>query len=162
MERLWSPWRMQYMTEGASGSGKSGCVFCEHLADPDDEQDNILWRGNEAFVLLNAFPYNTGHVMVAPNAHVGDLEEMEADVRAEMMELVTRSSHVIRSAMGAHGFNIGINMGSAAGAGIPGHLHIHVVPRWEGDTNFMPVIGETKVLPEMIADTYAKLRPLFT
>lgn len=153
---------MQYMTEAGSGSSSGECIFCEHLSDPDDAKANVLWRGDAAFVLLNAYPYNTGHVMVAPNAHVGDLEEMHADVRSEMMELVTRSSHVIRSAMGAQGFNIGINMGSAAGAGIPGHLHIHVVPRWEGDTNFMPVVGDTKVLPEMIADTYAKLRPLFT
>ena len=100
--------------------------------------------------------------MVAPTSHVGDLEEMDAEGRAEMMELVTRSSAIIREAMGAHGFNIGINMGAAAGAGIPGHLHMHVVPRWNGDTNFMPVVGGAKVLPEMIADTYAKLRPHFS
>ena len=149
------------MTEGGGGGGPTGCVFCDHLDDSDDERASILHRGQHAFVLLNAFPYNTGHVMVAPNRHVGDLGEMEAGERTEMMELVTLSSDVIRQAMGAHGFNIGINMGAAAGAGIPGHLHTHVVPRWEGDTNFMPVVGETKVLPEMIADTYVKLRPLF-
>lgn len=153
---------MQYMTEGGAGPSGGGCVFCDHLGDADDERANILFRGEHSFVLLNAFPYNTGHLMVAPNGHVGELEDMQSAARAEMMELVTRSSSVIREVMGAHGFNIGINMGSAAGAGIPGHLHMHVVPRWDGDTNFMPVVGGTKVLPEMIADTYAKLRPLFS
>ena len=152
---------MQYMNESGSASGHGGCIFCDHLASEDDDEANILFRGDHSFVLLNAFPYNTGHLMVAPNAHLGDLEEMEPTARSEMMELVTRSSRIIREAMGAHGFNIGINMGAAAGAGIPGHLHMHVVPRWNGDTNFMPVVGETKVLPEMIADTYAKLRPRF-
>ena len=152
---------MQYMTEGGVGSGPSDCIFCDHLAAGDDEGAHILARGEHAFVLLNAFPYNTGHLMVAPNSHAGELEDLEREVRSEMMELVTRSSAIIREGMGAHGFNIGINMGAAAGAGIPGHLHMHVVPRWNGDTNFMPVVGETKVLPEMIADTYARLRPLF-
>ena len=153
---------MQYMTEGGSSPGPSGCIFCDHLSSGDDEGANILFRGEHSFVLLNAFPYNTGHLMVAPNAHVGGLDEMEHEARSEMMELTTRSSGIVREAMGAHGFNIGINMGAAAGAGIPGHLHMHVVPRWNGDTNFMPVVGQTKVLPEMIADTYAKLRPLFS
>ena len=152
---------MQYMTEGGSSSGPSGCIFCDHLSQGDDEAANILFRGEHSFVLLNAFPYNTGHLMVAPNSHVGSLDEMDPDARAEMMELATRSSSIIREAMGAHGFNVGINMGAAAGAGIPGHLHMHVVPRWDGDTNFMPVVGNTKVLPEMIKDTFTKLRPHF-
>ena len=152
---------MQYMTEAGGAPSDKSCVFCDHLSDEDDERANILFRGEHSFVLLNAYPYNTGHLMVAPIQHVGDLEEVQPAARSEMMELVTRSSGVIRTAMGAHGFNIGINMGSAAGAGIPGHLHMHVVPRWNGDTNFMPVVGDTKVLPEMIADTYSKLRPLF-
>lgn len=151
---------MQYLTEGGAPDSK-GCVFCVHLADPDDSAGNILLRGEHVFVILNAYPYNTGHLMVAPNRHIAELCDLEAAERAEMMESVTRSTGALQEAMGAQGFNIGINMGVAAGAGIPGHLHTHVVPRWTGDTNFMPVVGETKVLPEMIRDTYAKLRPLF-
>ena len=141
--------------------GGEGCVFCAHLDESDDEASHILHRGITAFVILNAYPYNTGHLMVAPLRHVGELHELEPDERAELMELTTRSTEIIRAAMGAHGFNIGMNLGQVAGAGIPGHLHVHVVPRWGGDTNFMPVVGDTKVLPEMIADTDAKLRPLF-
>jgi ATP adenylyltransferase len=120
-----------------------------------------LYRGDKAFVILNAFPYNTGHLMIAPMRHVADLEDLDAAERNEIMELASRSTGLIRRAMGAHGFNVGLNLGQAAGAGIPGHLHLHVVPRWGGDTNFMPVVGETRVLPEMIQQTDAKLRPLF-
>ena len=142
--------------------GGEGCVFCAHLDEGDDETSHILHRGVAAFVILNAYPYNTGHLMVAPLRHVGELHTLEPDERAELMELTTRSTEIIRAALGAHGFNIGMNLGQVAGAGIPGHLHVHVVPRWGGDTNFMPVVGDTKVLPEMIADTDSKLRPLFS
>ncbi len=150
---------MTYVSETGGGDG---CVFCAHLAEGDDEAARILFRGESAFVILNAFPYNTGHLMVAPLRHTGELLELGAGERAELMELASRSTSIIRAAMGAQGFNVGINIGEAAGAGIPGHLHVHVVPRWGGDTNFMTTIGETKVLPEMIADTYAKLRPAFS
>lgn len=143
-------------------ASEAGCFFCEHLAANDDETHNILQRGPHTFVLLNAFPYNTGHVMIAPQRHVGELTELTTDERAELMEMTVRSVEVITSAMGPDGFNTGMNLGAAAGAGVPGHLHIHVVPRWGGDTNFMPVVGETKVLPEMLADTAAKLRPGFS
>jgi ATP adenylyltransferase len=142
--------------------GGEGCVFCAHLDEGDDEASHILHRGITAFVILNAYPYNTGHLMVAPLRHVGELHALEPDERAELMELTTRSTEIVREAMGAHGFNIGMNLGQVAGAGIPGHLHVHVVPRWGGDTNFMPVVGDTKVLPEMIADTDGKLRPHFS
>ena len=141
--------------------GDQGCVFCDHLEAGNDEAAHILHRGVTAFVILNAYPYNTGHLMVAPLRHVGELHDLEPDERAELMELTTRATEIIRTAMGAHGFNVGMNLGQVAGAGIPGHLHVHVVPRWGGDTNFMPVVGDTKVLPEMIAETDAKLRPLF-
>ena len=151
---------MQYMSEG--GDRGSACVFCDHLAQGDDQAARILYRGRAAFVFLNAFPYNTGHLMVAPLRHVGDLVELTGDERREIMELTSRSVEIIRDAMGAEGFNTGMNLGAAGGAGIPGHLHMHVVPRWNGDTNFMPVVGQTKVLPEMLDDTYAKLRPAFT
>ena len=159
MERLWSPWRMEYM----SSAGKpDGCVFCAHLAEDDDVAAHILHRGERCFVILNAFPYNTGHLMVAPLRHAGDLNELDHRERHELFELMCRSVEVIRDVMQPEGFNTGMNLGAAGGAGIPGHLHLHVVPRWAGDTNFMPVTGNTKVLPETLADTAAKLRPGFT
>ena len=145
---------MQYVS--ASG-GDGGCIFCEHLAAGDE----VLFRGDTAFVLLNAFPYNTGHLMLAPQRHVGEMTALSAAERHELMDLAAESVRIVTDAMGAHGFNVGMNLGNVAGAGIPGHLHVHVVPRWGGDTNFMTTVGETKVLPEMLADTAAKLRPLF-
>lgn len=160
MERLWSPWRMQYMS-AAGETASSGCVFCAHLAAGDDEAALILFRGERTFVFLNAFPYNTGHLMVAPLRHAGDVGDLDQAERSELFELTCRSVEIVRRAMGAEGFNTGMNLGAAGGAGIPGHLHMHVVPRWNGDTNFMPVTGNTKVLPEMLADTYAKLKPAF-
>jgi ATP adenylyltransferase len=138
-----------------------GCIFCDHAERRDDHEARILYRGARAFVILNAFPYNTGHLMVAPFRHVGDICELEEVERGEMMSLTSESIAIIRKAMKAQGFNVGMNLGTVAGAGIPGHIHMHVVPRWGGDTNFMPVVGKTKVLPEMIEQTDAKLRPLF-
>ncbi|MEA2505982.1 MAG: adenylyltransferase [Actinomycetota bacterium] len=149
---------MEYVS-GAGGG--QGCVFCDHLSAGDDEKAHILFRGDTVFVILNAFPYNTGHLMVAPLRHVGELHDLGPGERAELMELTSRSVEVVREAMDSDGFNVGMNLGAVAGAGVPGHLHVHVVPRWGGDTNFMTVVGETKVLPEMIADTDARLRPLF-
>lgn len=144
-----------------SDEGSERCFLCAHGASSDDASAHVVHRGEHSFVVLNAYPYNTGHVMVAPYAHVGDLISLPEVARTELMDLITRSTAVIKDAMGAQGFNVGINQGIAAGAGVPGHLHVHVVPRWGGDTNFMPVVGQTKVLPEMLADTYAKLRPGF-
>jgi ATP adenylyltransferase len=158
LERLWSPWRSEYVTTAGEGEG---CIFCEHLAEGDDRRARILYRGKVTFVILNAFPYNTGHLMVAPTRHVADITELTGEECDEMMFVVSRSVEIVRQAMGAHGFNVGMNLGNVAGAGIPGHIHMHVVPRWGGDTNFMPVVGDTKVLPEMIEQTDAKLRPLF-
>ncbi|MGH2786816.1 MAG: HIT family protein [Actinomycetota bacterium] len=144
----------------SSADNDDGCVFCEGLAGSDDAA-RILHKGERVFVILNAFPYNTGHLMIAPNRHVGDLAALDYDERCELMEVTTKSIDVVRAAMNAHGFNIGVNLGRVAGAGIPGHVHVHVVPRWGGDTNFMPVTGDAKVLPELIEDTAAKLRPGF-
>jgi ATP adenylyltransferase len=158
MQRLWSPWRSEYVTTAGEGEG---CIFCDHLAAGDDAKAGILYRAAKTFVVLNAFPYNTGHLMIAPKRHAGELLELEPDERAELMDVTCTSVEVIREGMSPHGFNVGMNLGRVAGAGIPGHLHMHVVPRWGGDTNFMPVVGKTKVLPEMLADTDAKLRPLF-
>ena len=144
-----------------AGGNDGGCIFCDHLAEGDDETGRILYRGDRTFVILNAFPYNTGHLMVAPFRHLGDICDLEDDECAELMKVTSQSVAIIREAMGAHGFNVGMNLGIVAGAGIPGHIHMHVVPRWGGDTNFMPVVGDTKVLPEMIEQTDAKLRPRF-
>jgi ATP adenylyltransferase len=153
---------MEYMTRSPEDSkGSGGCIFCDHLAADDDEGANIVYRGPRAFVILNAFPYNTGHLMLAPLKHAADLHELSAEERHELIDLTTEAIEIVRAAMNPEGFNVGVNLGDVAGAGVPGHVHVHVVPRWGGDTNFMPVVGETKVLPEMLADTAAKLRPGF-
>ena len=158
MDRLWSPWRMQYVS---AADEQTGCIFCAALEGKEDELTHVLHRGEDAFVLLNAFPYNTGHLMIAPTRHAADLSELEVGERTALFELVTHSTEIVKGALKPEGFNVGINLGRAAGAGIPDHVHVHVVPRWAGDTNFMTTAATTKVLPEMLADTAAKLRPGF-
>ena len=138
-----------------------GCIFCDKPAQGDDEATYILARGGWAFVVLNRFPYNPGHVMVAPFRHVGDLDELTEDETADIHRLLARSVRVLKEVERPHGFNVGMNLGRVAGAGIPDHLHWHLVPRWNGDTNFMPVLGQTRVLPELLAETYARLTPAF-
>lgn len=159
LERLWTPWRMEYM--GSAGTESGDCIFCAALAADDDEKLLILHRSEATFVIMNAFPYNTGHVMVTPNRHVGELTDLGKEERGELMELTNRCIEVIRDVLSPEGFNTGMNLGKVGGAGVPGHLHMHVVPRWLGDTNFMPLVGKTKVLPELLEDTAAKLRPGF-
>ena len=138
-----------------------GCIFCDAAAPRDDEASFVLARGAFAFVLLNAFPYNPGHLMVAPVRHESDLEALTPEELADAGRLLQRSVAALREAMAPEGCNLGMNLGRVAGAGIPGHLHWHVVPRWSGDTNFMSVVGEVRVLPESLAETWAKLRPRF-
>jgi ATP adenylyltransferase len=159
--RLWSPWRMAYVRGGGDGGG--GCIFCDLPAagEDHDEQNHLLARGELSFVLLNAFPYNPGHLMVAPYRHVGRYGELTAAELAEMMAFAGTAIGALEEDAGAHGFNLGMNLGQVAGAGIADHLHLHLVPRWGGDTNFMPVVGQTKVLPELLAETYQRLRPRF-
>jgi ATP adenylyltransferase len=157
VERLWSPWRSEYVTTAGEGEG---CFLCENLASHDDEKNLILSRGDSTFILLNAYPYNSGHLMIAPNRHVGELEELEEQELFDLFSETRRTVTALKKGLKPHGFNIGLNLGRVAGAGVPGHLHVHVVPRWGGDTNFMPVLGETKVLPELLVETAAKLRPL--
>ena len=162
-ERLWSPWRMEYIRRGEGGEDQGGCVFCE-LPAADSGQDaanHLLARGEVSFLLLNAFPYNPGHLMAAPYRHVGDYEELTGDELAELMAFAGRAIRAMREESGPHGFNLGMNLGEVAGAGIADHLHLHLVPRWGGDTNFMPVVGRTKVLPELLGETYRRLRPWF-
>ena len=149
---------MEYIQEGTQDDGDEGCVFC---AIPELEADRVLVREELAYVVLNKFPYNPGHVLVVPLRHVGDLSELTADESAGLNSLMQRSVEAIRAEAQPHGFNIGMNLGRPAGAGIPDHLHWHVVPRWSGDTNFMPVVGQTRVLPELLAETARRLVPRF-
>ncbi len=155
MQRLWAPWRMRYVGGDARNSN---CIFCTKPAGNDDTENLILYRGEHAFVIMNLYPYNTGHVMLVPYQHIADLDELEPARTAELFGLLPWVTAAQRRVLRCHGLNIGLNIGSTAGAGIADHLHIHVVPRWEGDANFMPLLANTMVLPEMIPATYAKLR----
>jgi ATP adenylyltransferase len=158
MEHLWSPWRLAYITGGAASEG---CVFCEALSDAEAAR-LIVHRGKTCFVILNLFPYNNGHLMVIPNRHIASLGSATADELCELMALTRAAEIALTEAYAPHGINMGINIGKPAGAGILDHVHMHVVPRWNGDTNFMTVVGRTRVLPEELPDTAAKLQPLFT
>lgn len=157
MERLWRPRRIGYV-RNMENVREVGCIFCTKPASGDDRASLILHRGDTAFILMNLYPYNTGHVMVSPFRHVGALEDLgEPEIR-ELMNLAVLALKAIKREMRPQAFNLGMNLGKAAGAGFDEHLHMHVVPRWEGDTNFMPVVGETKVMPESIEDNYERLR----
>jgi len=162
-ERLWTPWRMAYIRQGSGDDdGGGGCIFCDRPAAGDDAANHILGRGEVTFVMLNAFPYNPGHLMVAPFRHVGEYGELTAAELAETMAFAGTAVAAITESSGAHGFNLGMNLGQVAGAGVADHLHLHLVPRWNGDTNFMPIVGQTKVLPELLEEAYDRLRPWFT
>jgi ATP adenylyltransferase len=161
VERIWSPWRMAYIQAAKEQDEDGGCIFCDLPAEGDDERTMILARGELAFVIVNSFPYNPGHLMVAPLRHVGAFTSLEAAELADVDALVARSIRALEQEMEPHGYNLGMNLGRVAGAGIPDHVHWHLVPRWNGDTNFMPVIGQTRVLPELLEETYARLRPRF-
>ena len=158
MQRLWAPWRMQYI----GGKPKPGCLFCRVIENPDDDDaELVVWRPEGAIVMLNKFPYNAGHAIVAPHAHRSTLEDLDDEQTAELMRALRRTLTVLRAALAPEGFNVGVNIGQAAGAGIPDHVHVHVVPRWNGDTNFMPVIDDVKVVNEALAQTAGKLRKAF-
>lgn len=159
MERFWTPWRMSYIL---SDKQSEGCVFCQKLAQsPEHDRENyVLVRTKHASVILNLYPYNNGHLMILPYEHVASLEELPPEVQAEMIHLVSHFIQLVRQAMDPDGFNVGINIGKQAGAGIDDHIHIHVVPRWQGDTNFMPVIAEMRVIPELLDETYVRLKAL--
>jgi ATP adenylyltransferase len=161
VERIWSPWRMAYIQAAKEQGEDGGCIFCDLPAEGDDVRTMILARGELAFVIVNSFPYNPGHLMVAPFRHVGAFTSLEADELADVDALVARSIRALEQEMEPHGYNLGMNLGRVAGAGIPDHVHWHLVPRWNGDTNFMPVVGQTRVLPELLEETYARLRPRF-
>lgn len=160
MEHLYAPWRMEYI----GGPPEPGCLFCR-ARDAGPEADRrllVVWRSEGALVMLNKFPYNSGHVMVAPHAHVGSLEDLGDEDALELHRAVARSLRVLRAVMAPEGFNVGVNIGRVAGAGIPDHVHVHAVPRWAGDTNFMPVLAETKVVNEHLDRTWEKVRAGFS
>src|SRR5712691_5465607 len=157
MERLWSPWRLAYVTSATGET--SGCIFC-NTTEPGREE-LILIRGRSSFVILNLYPYNSGHLMVVPNRHVPTLHASTGDELAELMRLTRHAEMALAEAYKPQGLNIVINLGRPAGAGVLDHLHVHVVPRWNGDTNFMTVIGNVRVLPEDLGATAEKLRPIF-
>jgi len=153
MKRAFTPWRMEYIRSDKQG----GCIFCEMLDADDDRANLIFHRGERAFLVLNKYPYNSGHLMAVPYRHVDTLEALSAEEMAGLMGLVTLGMRALRETMQPQGFNVGANIGKAAGAGVKDHVHIHVVPRWTGDNNFMAVIGDVKLIPQMLADTYDQL-----
>lgn len=160
MKRLWAPWRMEYI----GGEPKPGCLFCRVIENPQDEDAGlVVWRppDADAIVMLNKFPYSPGHALVAPRAHVPTLEDLDDPQSAHLMSAVRRTLTVLRTVLAPDGFNVGANIGHAAGAGIPDHVHLHVVPRWDGDTNFMAVIDDVKVVNEALDQTAAKLKQAF-
>ena len=155
MKYIWSPWRMSYIQKHKE---ESGCVFCEAKDTADGVGNLILFRGLHSFVILNRYPYTSGHLMVVPYKHEASLQGLDADIRGELLELANRITKMLAKEYQAQGFNVGINIGEAAGAGITEHIHLHVVPRWSGDTNFMSSLGETRVLPETLEDTYQRMK----
>ena len=157
MKQLWAPWRMEYVKSEKSDE----CIFCSLPKENKDTKNYILHRGQSAFIIMNIFPYNSAHVMVSPFRHIGCLTEQDSDESKEMSHLTHRSIEIMRAVINPEGFNVGYNIGKAAGAGYDEHIHCHIVPRWTGDTNFMPVLGETKVHPEHLKTTYKKLLPHF-
>ena len=160
MERLWSPWRAKYVASGVDSSGD--CKFCEIGRDREnDERNLVVYRGWHNFVLLNLFPYISGHLLIVPYEHLGEFDSAPKDTTDELMDLLKRSQTALRNAYQPAGFNIGMNLGAAAGAGIVDHIHAHILPRWVGDTNFMTTTAETRVLPEDLQSTLAKIRAEF-
>ncbi len=163
MDRLYTPWRFNYI-KGASGEKTGfgdGCVFCTLPSRGDDEQNFILHRALHNFVILNIYPYTSGHLMIVPFEHTADLPALAKETSDEMMDLAKRAQALLQETYHPHGFNLGMNLGQAAGAGVSDHLHLHVLPRWAGDANFMSTVGETRVIPEDLRTTFNKLRGTF-
>ena|ERR1022692_201017 len=158
MDRVWSPWRYRYVSHEPDDSG---CIFCDIAKSDEDRENLVLYRGQLCYALLNLYPYTTGHLMIAPYAHLAELSALTPETSAEMMELAQRTERVFKSTYKCDGINLGMNLGKAAGAGVAGHLHLHILPRWFADANFMTTVGETRVMPEDLTTTYDKLQPLF-
>ncbi len=155
MDYLWTPWRYAYVT---TADKTPGCVFCEAPKEADDRKARIVHRGRHCYVILNAFPYTSGHVMIVPYAHLDELQKLPAEAAQEMMALAQRMEGVLRAVYQPEGLNVGVNIGKAAGAGVAGHIHMHVLPRWTADSNFMATVSETRVLPEVLETTWERLK----
>ncbi len=156
MDRLWAPWRGEYVKQASEGENQ-GCLFCE-LQKQEDQEALVLARSEQSFAVLNRYPYNSGHLMVAPLRHVSELEDVKDEENLDVQRLLQRCLRALKEAMEPDGFNLGMNLGRVAGAGVPGHVHWHLVPRWDGDTNFMTTVAETRVVPESLPSTFARLR----
>jgi len=154
--RLWAPWRLEYIRDATEP--KPNCFLCEAFDADEDRERLLLYRGEKSFVIMNRYPYNNGHLLIAPNRHVANLDELELDELTQLFDLTRKATRWLTKAASPHGFNIGINLGRVAGAGLPGHVHVHIVPRWDGDVNFMPVIGFTKVISEGLQSSWDQLR----
>jgi len=152
MKTLWAPWRIEYI----AGEKEEGCIFCDKPKEGRDKENLILYKGDTGFIIMNRYPYSNGHLMAVPYKHTNDMSELNEDERLELMNLTTKCIEIL-DIMNPDGFNVGMNLGTAGGAGIDDHLHFHVVPRWNGDTNFMPLIGDVKIMPEYLEDTYKTL-----
>lgn len=162
MDRLWSPWRGEYIASGADSEG-NGCVFCRIASEPErDESTFVLYRAKHSFIVLNRYPYITGHLMIVPYLHTSEFDSAPKEITNELMDQAKRSQTALREVYSPAGFNLGMNLGTAAGAGITDHMHIHLLPRWSGDTNFMTTVAGARVLPESLETTYKKLRGKFT
>ncbi|MCK4558441.1 MAG: HIT domain-containing protein [Calditrichia bacterium] len=159
MERLWAPWRLEYIK--STQDDEQECIFCQKQKETDDKENLIVYRSNLSFVIMNKFPYNNGHLMVVPYIHEADLTKFTDDVLLDMQHLLQLSLKALNETMNPHGINIGVNLGRSAGAGIVDHLHYHMVPRWNGDTNYMPVLAGTKVISEALEDSWQKLHTSF-
>jgi ATP adenylyltransferase len=160
VQRIWAPWRLEYVKD-ASKDKESECIFCAAIEGDDDEVNLVVHRGERCFVILNKFPYTNGHLMVAPYEHIAALPELDAETIAEMMAFVQRGMTALESSYSPHGYNVGVNQGRVAGAGVEHHIHMHVVPRWGGDTNFMPVLGDTRVMNQTLEDSFETVRKAF-
>jgi len=158
MDKLWAPWRIEYIE---SVDKIEGCFLCEYIKQDDDKKNLVLYRGKEAYVIMNKYPYNSGHLMVVPYEHTADINSLSGSCRDEMLCLTGKCMDVLTEAIESQGFNCGMNFGRIAGAGIKDHVHMHVVPRWSGDVNFFPVLGDTKCLPEYLEKTYERLESSF-
>jgi ATP adenylyltransferase len=162
VERLWSPWRHEYIAKASAGMPEGRCIFCEAFQNPaNDEKSFVLHRASHNFVILNLYPYIGGHLLIAPNEHLSEFDSASKETTDEMMDLAKRCQSALREIYHPEGFNLGMNLGRAAGAGVADHFHLHIMPRWSGDTNFMSTLGETRVLSEDLQTTYSKLRSRF-
>lgn len=157
-EILWAPWRIEYIE---NTSKNEGCIFCEKSSESNDRKNLIVHRGEMGFVIMNKYPYNNGHLMVVPNQHTSEMDSLSCEEKIELFNFLQASQNVLKEVMKPQGFNIGMNLGRLAGAGIVDHLHFHIVPRWGGDTNFMPIVGHTKVISEGLEQTWEKLKEAF-